>query len=116
KLDNFENLYVLPSGIIAPNPVELLMSSKVDSLFAEVKKQYDYIIVDTAPVSVVTDTLIIAKYADAFIYVMRASFLDKRMLKMAEMFYKDRKLPNMAIILNDTVWRKSYGTGTSYGY
>ena len=116
KLDGFEHLYVLPAGIVAPNPVELLMSEKVDMMFAELKKEYDYIIVDTAPVSVVTDTLLVAKYADAFIYVMRANFLDKRMIKLAETFYQEKKLPNMALILNDTIWRKGLGTGTGYGY
>ncbi|HEX8269192.1 MAG TPA: polysaccharide biosynthesis tyrosine autokinase [Flavobacterium sp.] len=116
KLDNFQNLYVLPSGIIAPNPVELLMNPKLDSMFSQLKQEYDYIIVDTAPVSVVTDTLVVAKYADAFIYVMRANYLDKRMLKVAESFYTAKKLPNMAIILNDTIWRKTYGSGNGYGY
>ena len=116
KLPDFENFYVLPAGIAAPNPVELLMSEKVDLMFAQLKQEYDYIIVDTAPVSVVTDTLLVAKYADAFIYVMRANYLDKRMIKLAESFYQDKKLPNMALILNDTIWRKGYGTGNGYGY
>lgn len=116
KLDKFDNLYVLPSGTIPPNPVELLMNNKVNQLFDTLKDQYDYIVVDTAPVGVVTDTLLIAKNADSFIYVMRANYLDKRMLKVAESFYKEKRLPNMAILLNDTIWKKTYGYGYSYGY
>ncbi len=73
KLKGYENFFVFPSGVIPPNPAELLMSRKVDQLFAELKKEYDYIIVDTAPVSLVTDTLLIAKNADTFVYVMRAN-------------------------------------------
>lgn len=116
KLDNFENLYILPSGIIPPNPVDLLMNKKIDTLFDQLKKEYEYIIVDTAPVSIVTDTLLIAKHADAFIYVLRANYLDKRFLTLIERFYKENKLPNMSVLLNDTVIRKTYGYGYSYGY
>ena len=116
QLENSKNLFILPSGTIPPNPVELLMNNKIDDLFKELKQQFDYIIVDTAPVSVVTDTLLIAKNADSFIYVMRANYLDKRMVRLAETFYKEKKLPNMSILLNDTIWNKRYGYGYSYGY
>ena len=75
KHKSFEQLYILPPGSIPPNPTELLMSKKVDELFAQFKKEYDFIIVDTAPVSLVSDTLIIAKHADTFVYVVRANRL-----------------------------------------
>jgi Mrp family chromosome partitioning ATPase len=78
KLQGFDNLSVLPSGAIPPNPVDLLMNSKIDALFDDLKKEYDYIVVDTAPVSLVTDTLLVAKNADVFVYVLRANYLDKR--------------------------------------
>ena len=106
----------MPAGTIPPNPVELLMNNKIDTLFDELKAQFDYIIVDTAPVSLVTDTILIAKNADAFIYVARANYLDKRLLKIAETFYREKKLPNMSILLNDTIWKKRYGYGYTYGY
>lgn len=115
-VEGFKNLSVLPAGIIPPNPAELLMSKKVGDLFAELKKEYDYIIVDTAPVSLVTDTLLIAKYADAFIYVTRANFLDKRMLELPERLYNEKKLPNMSILINDTEINTGYGYGYGYGY
>lgn len=115
KQDGFDNFYILPAGVIPPNPAELLMSNKVDDLFKTLKTQYDYIIVDTAPVSLVTDTLLIAKHADCFIYVARANFLEKRMLNIPNELYKANKLPNMCLLLNDTDSTKGYGYGYGYG-
>lgn len=115
KYDGFEDFHILPAGIIPPNPAELLMNKKVDGLFESLKKQYDYIIVDTAPVSLVTDTLLIAKHADCFIYVARANFLEKRMLNIPNTLFKEQKLPNMCMLLNDTDSTKGYGYGYGYG-
>ncbi|MBS7254399.1 GumC family protein [Flavobacterium branchiicola] len=112
KHEEYKNFYILPSGIIPPNPAELLMSNKVEELFTDLKKEYDYIIVDTSPISLVTDTLIIAKNADTFVYVMRANVLEKRMLSIANTYYKEKRLPNMCIVLNDTDCTKGHG----YGY
>ncbi|WP_417940025.1 GumC family protein [Flavobacterium sp. RS13.1] len=115
KHNDYQNFYILPSGVIPPNPAELLMSKNVDTLFETLKKEYDYIIVDTAPVSLVADTLLVAKNADTFVYVMRANFLEKRMLSIANTFYREKKLPNMCIVLNDTDSTKGYGYGYGYG-
>ena len=115
KYEGYENFHILPAGVIPPNPAELLMNKKVDSLFEKLKKEYDYIIVDTAPVSLVTDTLLIAKNADTFIYVARANFLEKKMLDIPNGLYKENKLPNMCILLNDTDSSKGYGYGYGYG-
>jgi Mrp family chromosome partitioning ATPase len=92
-----------------------LLTSKVTALFKEVKKEYDYIIVDTAPVNLVTDTLLIAKHADLFVYVARANYLDKRMLNVVQTLYREKKLPNMAMLLNDTDMARGYGYGYGYG-
>src|SRR5690554_314012 len=115
KVDNFDNFYVLPAGIVPPNPAELLMSSRVDNMFTYLKENFDYIIVDTAPVSLVTDTLLIAHHADSFVYVIRANKLDKKMLEIPEGLHRDKKLPNMSILLNDTDSTKGYGYGYGYG-
>lgn len=115
KEEGFEAFYILPAGIIPPNPAELLMSKKVNVLFDSLKQQYDYIVVDTAPVSLVTDTLLIAKYADCFVYVARANVLEKRMLNIPNTLYKEKKLPNMCMLLNDTDSTKGYGYGYGYG-
>ncbi len=115
KMKGFEAFDVLLGGSIPPNPTEMLMSPKLDLLFAQLKGEYDYIVVDTAPVSLVSDTLIVAKHADTFAYVVRANYLDKRLLNIAGNLHKDKKLPNMAFILNDTAVSKGYGYG-GYGY
>lgn len=109
-----ENPYldVLPSGTIPPNPAELLMSDRVKYLFENVKEDYDYLIVDTAAVGLVTDTLLISKFADMFLYVVSANNIDKRQLHIAQTMYVEKRLPNMAILLNGTEHKKGYG----YGY
>jgi len=110
-----EGLDIICSGAIPPNPAELLLHDKIEELFTEAKKDYDYIIVDTAPVNMVTDTLLISKYADITLYVTRANYLDKQLLNVPQTLYKENKLPNMAILLNDTDLTKGYGYG-GYGY
>lgn len=111
----YEHFDILPAGVIPPNPAELLMSSKVEKMFDQFKEEYDYVIVDTAPVSLVTDTLLIANNAHAFIYVVRANYLHKPMLNLPQALYKDKKLPNMCILLNDTTIESGYGYGYGYG-
>ncbi|MGK0324360.1 MAG: capsular exopolysaccharide synthesis family protein, partial [Psychroserpens sp.] len=107
-----EFLDVIPSGTIPPNPAELLMSSRINYLFEESKKKYDYIVVDTAAVGLVTDTLIISDHADIFLYVVSANNIDKRQLHIAQTMYEEKRLPNMVTLLNGSVKKKGYG----YGY
>ncbi|HSD06817.1 CpsD/CapB family tyrosine-protein kinase, partial [Flavobacterium sp.] len=115
KQNDFDDLYTLSAGIIPPNPAELLMRDKVNDLFQTLKSQFDYIVVDTPPVSLVADTLLISKHADCFIYVARANFLEKRLLSIANNLYRENKLPNMCLLLNDTDETKGYGYGYGYG-
>lgn len=109
---DYTHLDILPAGIIPPNPAELLMNAKLEEMFETLKVKYEYIVVDTAPVSLVTDTLLISKFADAFIYVVRANYLEKQYLKLPQALYLDKKLPNMSILLNDTDTSEGFG----YGY
>ena len=115
SIDEIPNLDIIASGAIPPNPAELLMTGKVGSIFTELKQNYDYVIIDTAPVNLVTDTLLISKYADMVLYVARANYLDKRMLVVPQTLYTDKKLPNLAIVLNDTDMKRGYGYGYGYG-
>jgi Mrp family chromosome partitioning ATPase len=85
-------------------------------LLNELKSQYDYIIVDTPPVTLVTDTLVVAKYADCFVYVVRANFLEKRMLNVVNTLDIEGKLPNMCMLLNYSDSTKGYGYGYGYGH
>ena len=81
------------------------------------KANYDYVIVDTAPVNIVTDTLLIGSQADLFVYVVRANYLDKRLLSVPKKMFENKRLPNMAVLINDTNYeKKGYGYGYSYGY
>ncbi len=96
----------MQSGVIPPNPSELLMNDRFDEVLAYGKENYDYVIVDTSPVNIVTDTLLLSHHADLFIYVIRANYLDKRLLKIPQMMYENKRLANMAILINDTDLRK----------
>ncbi len=116
KVPDFKYLDVISSGDIAPNPAELLMNPRVKELFSFAKDNYEYIIVDTAAYSMVTDTLLLSSFADAFIYIIRANFLDKRALKFIKTLYKDKRLPNMSLLINGVDHKKSYGYGYGYGY
>ena len=112
-----DNLHLINSGDIPPNPVELLMSKRVNELFDEAKQRYEYIIVDTAPVGMVTDTMQISKFSDLTIYVVKANFLDKRMLHIPEKLFKEDKLRNMSFLINGSDHSKgAYGYGYGYGY
>jgi capsular exopolysaccharide synthesis family protein len=112
KVEGNPFLDVIPSGTIPPNPAELLMSDRVNTLFEFGQKNYDYIVVDTAAVGLVTDTMLISHHADMFVYVVSANKIDKRQLHVAQTMYSEKRLPNMAILLNGTEHKKGYG----YGY
>ncbi len=116
QIPEIENLTIIPSGPIPPNPAELLMSERLAELFEEIKEQYDYIVVDTAPVGLVADSLLLNKYADMFIYVTRANYLDKRLLHIPENLFIEEKLKNMTLLLNCSDYKRNYGYGYSYGY
>lgn len=103
---------VITSGPIPPNPAELLLSQRVDDMFEELRKRYDYIVVDTAPVGLVSDTLTLSRIGDATIYVCRANYTTKTDIQYANSIYEEGRLKKMSIILNDTIVRKGYG----YGY
>jgi len=108
------NFDFVSSNILPPNPTELLMNGRFEELLAHGKEHYDYVIVDTAPVNLVTDALLQAHHADLFIYVVRANYLDKRLLEVPKIMYEEKRLPNMAMLINGTDFEKGYGYG--YGY
>ncbi len=114
KFNNNEIDYVT-SGRIPPNPSELLMNGRLEVLLDEVDDYYDYIIVDTAPTMLVTDTQIICESADVTIYVVRSGYTEKELLNYSKGLKKDGKIKNMAVVLND-VKEDKIGYGYSYGY
>lgn len=107
------------SGPIPPNPAELLMNDRMEQLIKYASKVYDYVLVDTAPTMIVTDTLLISPLADTTLYVVRADLTDKKMLDFPKELKQQGKIKSPAIILNDVDYSKfSYGAkyGYSYGY
>jgi len=116
QLPEFGDIFILPSGPVPPNPTELLMHTRVKDLFEQVKHLYDYIIVDTAPAGLVADTLLLSNFGDYTLFVVRANYLDKRLLRIAETFFKEKRLPNISILLNGSDHTKGYGYGYGYGY
>lgn len=114
KPGNYDFDVVYP-GYIAPNPAELLMNGHFDDVIKYMRQHYDYILVDTAPVSLVTDTLLIAHNADLTLYVSRVNYLDKRLLQVPRELYLDGKLKNLASVVNDVDFARGYGYGYGYG-
>lgn len=111
----FENLDILPAGIIPPNPSELLQGPRLDELFAELRKRYDYIVVDSAPVALVSDTFQLARVSDITIYVSRANYTTTNLIDFIKQVHKDNRLPNIVTVLN-RINPKNGGYGYGYGY
>lgn len=110
-----DTLYVIPSGAVPPNPSELLLSAKLTELISKLKEEYDYIIIDSAPVGLVTDAQILSKQADIALYVCRVDYTKKEHLDNAEELIRSGKMPTMHLVLNDSRKESSaYGYGT-YG-
>jgi capsular exopolysaccharide synthesis family protein len=109
------NLDILLSGKVPPNPAELLMNDRVKDLFDNVSETYDYVIVDTAPSMLVTDTLLISEYAGHTIYLTRADHTEKKILNFAQELHATNKLNNMMLVVND-VKQSNFGYGAKYGY
>jgi len=112
-----ENLFVIPSGPVPPNPAELLERKMFNTLLSELKQQFDYIIIDNAPVSRVTDGLITSKNTDLNLFVLRYGISKKDQLKFINEIAGKGVMKNPAIIINDVkISRMSYGYAYSYKY
>lgn len=124
------NLHVLPGGAIPPNPTELLARKSLDDAIELLKKDYDYIVLDTAPIGMVTDTQLIARVADASIYVCRADYTHKNDYQLINELYANKRLPGLCTVINGLDMKKKkygyyygygkygryYGYGKKYGY
>jgi capsular exopolysaccharide synthesis family protein len=110
-----ENLYVIPCGPVPPNPAEILLHEKVDQLFSELRNQFDAIIIDTAPVGLVSDAITLGKYADATVYIVRHGYTMKKQIHLVDDIYQQKKLPHLSIIINDINSRGGYGGYYGYG-
>ena len=124
------NLYILPGGTVPPNPTELLARDGLDKAIEILKKNFDYVILDTAPIGMVTDTLLIGRVADLSAYVCRADYTHKAEYTLINELYHEQKLPNLCTIINGVdlkkrkygyyygygKYGKHYGYGKRYGY
>lgn len=107
-------LDVIPAGPIPPNPSELIMGPRLEELMASLKEMYDYIIVDTAPIGVVSDTYLLNRVADNSIYVARQDYTPRDATELINEIYQEKRLKGMGVVLNGTP--ASTGYGYSYGY
>lgn len=108
---------VIYSGVITPNPTELLSNGRYQELVESLKPIYDYIILDSAPMMLVTDTFLIADAADATVYVTRSGYTEKELISFINKQVKEKKIKNAGVVLNDVSKMNSgYGYGYKYGY
>jgi len=115
---NINNLDLIPSGPVPPNPSELVSKDEMGKLFDELSANYDYIIVDTPPLGIVSDALILMKYSHINTYIVRENYSKKGYIQALDENFEDGKFKNLSIILNDSGLNGTYGTnyGYSYGY
>ncbi|MDR0939556.1 MAG: polysaccharide biosynthesis tyrosine autokinase [Mediterranea sp.] len=115
RIEKNPNLYVLPGGMVPPNPTELLARDSLDMAIDKLKNEFDFVILDTAPVGMVTDTLLIGRTADLSVYTCRAEYTHKSEFTLINELDSEKKLPNICVILNglDTSKKKF---GYYYGY
>jgi len=116
QLPGYKDLHIITSGPVPPNPAELLASHRITELFELAREQFDIVIVDTAPVGPVADTLLLTGYADLFLYVIRNNYLDKRMLRIPEQLFREQRISKMGLLLNGVDVARDLGYGYGYGY
>ena len=117
KSEYHENLSIIGKGPVPPNPAELLLSLRLNELVEQLKAHFDYIILDNVPSNMVADAMIVNRVADLTLYVIRAGKMDRRQLPEVERLYTEKKLNNMAIVLNGvSELHHGYGYYGYYGY
>jgi capsular exopolysaccharide synthesis family protein len=109
-------LDVITSGPVPPNPAELIMSDSMTEMFTLLKERYDYIILDTPPVGLVSDALELANFSDVILYIVRQNFTKKDMITLLNSRNKRGELNNVSIILNGFESKAKYGYGYGYNY
>jgi capsular exopolysaccharide synthesis family protein len=118
----YDNLFVIGCGPIPPNPSELLLEQGVADLFEHLKENFDVILIDTAPVGMVSDAMTLGKFAYCSLYIVRQGHTYKKQIGLIDEFYKEEKLPKVSIVINDVKIKPGYGYygygryGYGYGY
>ena len=112
----FEHLDIISSGPVPPNPSELLMSDRMELLIEELKEEYDYIVLDSPPLGLVSDALGLIKFADATIYMVRQNYTKRGMFLDINEKYAKGEVANLSYVLNFFEDKSKYGYGYGYGY
>ena len=117
---DIENLSITLSGPIPPNPAELIGTAKMLDFIYYTKEKFEYIILDTPPIAIVTDALLLSNFCDINIYVVRQNYTNKNALKVIDELYKNKNVAQLTILMNDVNFSSSfgykYGYGQGYGY
>ena len=113
----YENLFLVSSGPIPPNPTELIEEGSFENIISRLREEYDVIILDTPPVGVVSDAMSLMHQADTTIYILRANYSKRTFLKTLQRLKDDNDIPGLGILINDVGFGLAYGYGYgSYGY
>ncbi len=110
------NLYYVASGPIPPNPAELLLTDALAQLITKLRQEFDYILLDTSPVGMVADALLMGRLADSSLYIVRYAYSKKASLQLIEDLQRQEKLPRLSVILNGVKANGGYGQQYGYGY
>lgn len=111
QITSIDNLHMISGGPVPPNPSELLLTDQFDKFIQRCLQDYDFIIIDTPPLALVTDAFVISKYADHTVFVLRQNYTPKQFIKSIDEYHRSGKLKSMSILLNDI-----YKSGLGYGY
>jgi capsular exopolysaccharide synthesis family protein len=111
-----ENLWYAPSGPVPPNPAELIDSPEMREFITMAKKQFDFIIIDTPPVALVTDALLVASFTDLYLFVVRQRYSSRNTLDLIEEINRNGSIRSLGIVINDISLTGYYGYGLRYGY
>jgi len=113
---HISNLYIATSGPVPPNPAELIETQMMGEFIAKAKNEFDIIVLDTPPIAIVTDALLLAQFSDVFIFVIRQNYSTKAFLKLVDDLYYKRNLTNVGILINDIKVNSYYGYSRKYSY
>ena len=113
---DFNNLDILLSGPIPPNPSDLIIKSSFKDMIASLRRKYDIVILDTPPLALVTDALSLMEYSDVNLYTVRYKYTEKKLLSYVNEISQEQRVKNLHIVFNDIEEDYGYGYGYGYGY